>query len=337
MDHFNSTIRDGELVSTRRGLQVSRQKFNGLSFVNAYPQDAAPDVPFPSPALPDQVRPPQRQFKFVEKDKGHRQWTSKAMKRDIDVSGADSVSDNARGRRSRKRMATIDQPLAASSVAKSSSDDGYFQFSASTGSQDIRQFEPAILGVTGGFLDSAGDLLSAGISEENWRLAHRHLALVPRKIYPYEDLLTYNPAKRNDFYDIVVTDLAALHSVLMCGTISAAVGNVETDPKGLDYYISMICSILNQKLNQNKAVEPVTLLCIATLALMGCYVGRLDHWHMHMRGLQEVLDVNGGLGGLSPWLLAYIHKTDLKGAVALASSPYLVFTHKYDPISTIVP
>lgn len=38
------------------------------------------------------------------------------------------------------------------------------------------------------------------------------------------------------------------------------------------------------------------------------YAGRLDHWHLHMSGLKKVLDLNGGMTGLPPWLLAEMYK-----------------------------
>lgn len=98
---------------------------------------------------------------------------------------------------------------------------------------------------------------------------HHYYAQMPYVCYPYEDLLTYNPARGDDFYTMVVGDVAALHCVLMCGAIAEGVLNSQTDSKGFAYHISKICSILNIKLDQNQAADAVTLHCIAMLADMG--------------------------------------------------------------------
>ena len=115
------------------------------------------------------------------------------------------------------------------------------------------------------------------MSEENWSLFHRYFATLPSKIYPYEDILAYNPAMASEFYEMHVKDEAAVQIVMMCGSISTAIVDGEMKPKGLAYYISIICSILNRKLNQNKAVDHVTLLCITALAAsaVSCFITRL--------------------------------------------------------------
>ncbi|KAK3333526.1 hypothetical protein B0T19DRAFT_128344 [Cercophora scortea] len=352
MDHFNSTVKDGELVNTRRGLQVSRQKFNGLSFVNTYPQDPTPDSSADvesgssSVASADPSKPPQRQFKFVEKNASSRSSRSKAQSQDTEAWGNSVLPGSSHGRRPRRsnphqhRSATTTTTTTTSPSASrtsphpSSSRDT--QISAPSRGHAIqagsRSEDPG-----GGPPGWPATDLSFGISEENWRLFHQYFAYLPIKLYPYEDVLTYNPARSHDFYAMVVQDVAAVYNVLMCGSITTSVLTSETNPESLDYYISMACAILNRKLDQNKAVDQAALLCIAGLALMGCYVGRLDHWNMHMKGLQNALGVYGGLEGLSPFLRAELHKADLKGAIALAASPYLPFIQKHEPISSILP
>ncbi len=78
MDHFNVTVqRDGAVVATRRGLQVSKQKYHGISFVNAScPQQPPTTTTASSSARPwsgsDSTGKPQqqqRQWKFVNKEK----------------------------------------------------------------------------------------------------------------------------------------------------------------------------------------------------------------------------------------------------------------------------
>ncbi|KAM7201012.1 hypothetical protein V8F20_005021 [Naviculisporaceae sp. PSN 640] len=349
MDHFNSTIRDGELVNTRRGLQVSRQKFNGISFVNAYPQNSgtASTSGSRTTTSPDQAKLSQREFKFVEAESNSRQSTPRSQRHDSHspaFSGASSEPLHAK--KARKRLTTRDQastapsapsPVQSSRASSNTSSIGEgLNRSQTPRSQefdlpDLLPRSQPVSSLVGPSLDSPTKM-----SEDHWRLFHRYFATLPSKIYPFEDILAYNPATGNEFYEMHANDEVAVQIVLMCGSIATAIIDEEINPKGLANYISIICAMLNRKLNQSKAVDDVTLLCIAALAASACYAGRLDHWHMHMRGLQKALDVNGGLSGLPAWLLNKIHLTDLEGATALACGPYLEYTRKFEPISSIL-
>ncbi|KAK3940520.1 hypothetical protein QBC46DRAFT_364055 [Diplogelasinospora grovesii] len=332
MDHFNSTVKDGKLIHTKRGLQVSKQKFNGLSFVNSTPESSSSSsVPSSSSNPSSAAGGSQRQFKFVEKN----QEKPKAQRKKRD-------GEDLQVNRPKSRRTTPTPPIHASpSQPPASSSTGYDLFQSKPPNPPIifqQQQQNLYQPNEGEDEDEESD------EEENRRLFNHYFDYIPRMMYPFEDLLTYNPAERgSEFYDLVLNDRAALHCVLMCGSIAEALLNPQDkacDAESFAYHIpvSKICSNLNRKLDHSSGntVDAVTLHCIATLAWMGCYVGRVDHWHMHMRGLQKILDVNGGLDGLPPFLVAEIHKTDLKGAMALASSPYLPFTRRHTPISTTV-
>jgi hypothetical protein len=52
----------------------------------------------------------------------------------------------------------------------------------------------------------------------------------------------------------------------------------------------------------------MTLECIATLALMGACIGRLDHWRVHMEGLKKMIGMVGGEEKLRPTLRDKIRK-----------------------------
>ncbi|GAB1320127.1 hypothetical protein MFIFM68171_10337 [Madurella fahalii] len=341
MDHFNATVKDGKLVNTRRGLQVSKQKHNGLSFVNAYPQDAPPRPSSPAHRSP---KPSQRQPGVTETDGETARGASIVQREDAGHLEFSFVPHTVQGPRRRRRGTQKEQPLASSRgnlsprLASTSAEDGTTQPSLVGENANTLQRGPSPAGSVTSLSASVTGEADTQLSEANWKLFDRHFAHLPRNMYPYEDILSFNPVREGDFYAVVTGDIAALHCVLMCGTITEAVINSEKDPNDFAYHISKICSLLNQRLSHNYAADVVTLHCIATLAWMGCYVGRLDHWHMHMKGLQKVLDVNGGLAGLPPWLLTGMYKADLKGATALASSPYLPFTRRYySSVSTVLP
>lgn len=280
MDHFNSTIRDGELVNTRRGLQVSRQKFNGLSFVNAYPQSSGSTSSFSSRATtsPDQAKAPQRQFKFVDTGSVSRQAIPRSQRQDSETPGpgfSDFSSEASQARKPRRRLTPKDGSSASSPAPSSRRSSHASSNASSAGEGSYRSQTPKSQDASSvDLMRSQKSGLSAwpsfeppaNMSEEQWSLFHRYYATLPSKLYPYDDILAYNPAMASDFYEMHVKDDAAVHIVMMCGSIATAIVDGEMNPKGLAYYISTICSILNRKLNQNKAADRVTLLCITALA-----------------------------------------------------------------------
>ncbi|KAL2137340.1 hypothetical protein VTI74DRAFT_3280 [Chaetomium olivicolor] len=335
MDHFNATVKDGKLVKTRRGLQVSRQKHNGLSFVNASPQDAGSGS---GSSTGEASRPPQPEIKFIQEGTQTLTGAFEAYRHDTEhLDGSDTSQGTKRRRRVTRRGKSPAPSLAEASPRPSPTlfEEHNFHVRHSVNSRDVLHINPQLGNPAIDAPSAATPDPGFSRSDEDWGLFNRYFGAIPRGLYPYEDVLTYNPARAPQFYSMVAGDVAALHCVLMCGSIMEGV-NSQTRPKNLAYHISKICAILNHKLGQDKPADALTLHCIATLAWIGCYVGRLDHWHLHMRGLQKVLDLNGGLAGLPPWLLAEIHKADLKGAAALASTPYLPFVRFYSSASTVL-
>ncbi|KAK0622879.1 hypothetical protein B0T14DRAFT_155463 [Immersiella caudata] len=339
MNHFNATVQDGKLVNTRRGLQVSRQKFNGLSFVNSCPQVFSPSTQA-SKAPQSSGSSGQRTITFVEiEDEPSRgkpraeQWCAS-----LEVPGR---------RRHRRKGASRDPSSGESSRGSS--------LTPSTSSMEcLSSSTPAVrlegrpspthdfsvrlpLTMPGYFKTAQGK--PAGLSREDWELFQVYWDRVPRKIYPYEDIMTYNPARAAEFYwaMLEVDDVSSVHCVLMSGCISQAVLGAELDNKGYAYHISKMCAILNRALDEGKRVNAVTLSCISTLAANGCYVGRLGDWWMHILGLQQILKLRDHVDLSHPLTGSQLHKADLKGSMALAIAPLLPFTRSYPPISVILP
>ncbi|KAK4123241.1 hypothetical protein N657DRAFT_453223 [Parathielavia appendiculata] len=341
MEHFNTTIKDGKLVKIRRGMQISRQKFNGLSFVNASPQveDASRPVRSGATGAPAQAQP---EIRFVGEGSESGKEALESQKKEAEQDSLGTAQGTRLRRTATRRgrspaTSGTETPSAHSSPNPSALrfEMGNSQLRHSTGNREVLQI-PLNLHFPATAALGAAPEPDSPLSDEDWALFKRHLEQTPRSLYPYEDILTYNPARGVDFYSMVTGDMAAKHCVLMCGRIAEAV-KTQTEPDNLSYHISKICSIINRKLNQEYAADSVTLHCIATLAWIGCYVGRLDHWHLHMCGLRKMLDVQGAQHGLPQWLLAEMYKADLRGATALASTPFLPFTRQYDRVSATLP
>jgi hypothetical protein len=275
MDHFNATIKDGKLIKTRRGLQVSRQRFNGLSFVNASPHDPSRSG---SSTAPEAIwsPSPRREIKFVEEGTEAGAEAPEIHRKDVETP---ELSDASQGSRRRRRAARRGRspaiPRAGTPPQPSSipleeqrfqlEDPGMYQnifrtdpepddsLAIHTPADDVPEPDPCSF-------------------EDNWALFEGQFDHTLRCLYPLEDILAYNPVRTGEFYTMVTGDVAAMHCVRMCGSISEAIISSEPKPDCLAYHISKICAILNQKLDQDQAADTATMHCIATLAWTGVCV-----------------------------------------------------------------
>ncbi|AEO68974.1 uncharacterized protein THITE_2118879 [Thermothielavioides terrestris NRRL 8126] len=268
MDHFNATVKDGKLVRTRRGLQVSKQKFNGLSFVNASPQDTS-SGPGPSTAT-ETSRTPQPEIRFVEEEGRPRNEGPEGNRKDAEhpeLSDASSQETRRRRRAARRRRSPAPSRAGTPSQPSPALGEGQaFQFEhhSYAHQEDMLQIDPCL-----DHPSLCAPEPQAPFGREDWTKFERFFRSTPRSLYPYEDLLTHNPARDSDFYAVVASDEAARHCVIMAGGIADAIINSDPRPDCLAYHICKICAILNKKLGQNRSADPVTLHCIATLAWMG--------------------------------------------------------------------
>ncbi|KAK0645883.1 hypothetical protein B0T16DRAFT_148495 [Cercophora newfieldiana] len=345
MNHFNATVKDGKLVSTRRGLQVSRQKFNGLSFVNSCPQASTDCAQTLHTSNPTASSSGNRTIKFVDNDDEPRQRcrTGRQTGGHLDTGFTLALPER---RKQRRKPALKDHSSGESSRSSSrtpSSSSGESSTSSLTpfvryegrpfNAHDFTVRYPVSIPTRLGYGKPAD------LSDENWRLFHVYWEHVPRRIYPYEDIMTHNPARTADFYWVMLDhgNSSAIHCVLMSGSITQAVFKAEDGQKGYSYHISRMCAILNRALDEGKPVDAVTLGSISTLAQNGCYVGRLGDWWMHILGLRQILDLRDNVDLSHPVTGSQLHKADLKGAMALAINPLLPFTKTFPLASVILP
>ncbi|EFX00228.1 RNA polymerase 2 transcription elongation factor [Grosmannia clavigera kw1407] len=385
MDHFNVTVqKNGTLVSTRRGLQVSKHKHNGISFVNASgpavsstagdsssvdvgrssraadgvrvvdggSKSGVAQAPKPTPTSTSKPKMLAHRWKFVTKPvkaaagerkrDGGRQAETETETETATPSQAPfpsqmqtAFSASTSSKRTRKQP----QPRTSKGTRAS-------RRSSSSSNIINTNIAPTILSMP------AWTCRIPQLDEAQQRAFYQSLQLVPRKIYPFEDLLQYNPARSSEFYAMVVRDPAAVRCVLLCGAMFRAVLGGGGDSGELAGEVAHVCAIVSEQLAQWTAATsvntptssntpttqtppPSTLECITTLALMGGFTGRYDHWHVHMRGLRRLVELQAGTDGpdafaaafgrLPPSLQTKMRKTDLKGAIALGTAPYLPF------------
>lgn len=268
-------------------MQVTKQKHNGLSFVNSSIQT----VEAGQNSNVDFSRPLQRRFKFINKQMEPPKPPTKARSR-VKTAGPEEPRDQddkkTPGKRKEARRhsvaTTSGLPTSFTVRSGSASSSSTFRSCSSASSAPGRDRYPdgwpfpgakdSLYEVgPGNVLPSmptwSTHILPQYLSKENRKLFHTYFVLIPRKMYPFEEILTYNPTRSRDFYYMVIKDMAALHCVLMCGSLFESVAKGAKDSKELAWHISKVCSIVNQKLDSSGKIEPITLECITTLALIG--------------------------------------------------------------------
>jgi hypothetical protein len=302
MDHFNSTVQDGALVSTRRGLQVTKTKHQGTRFVNSFAATPTTKAAKPSRerrdagAAVDLGKPLVTRFRFVTKPK--------PKVRSSTASKAKAPKDDDEDRRQAKKVV---RRQAATTPA-----------GEALGPPDISRWHPKMWATHNNGVQVDG-------SEKSQELVHLYFLVVPTKMYPLEELLEFNPLRQNTFFDLVHRDLVTMHCIVMSASlIESVVLRGERCSNEVTYYIGKVCNMVNGKLqDQRGKIEQAVLECVVAMAICGVsrrshsplkslivgsnfplrdwltdsktIIGRHDHWHLHMKGLRQMLEMVGGL------------------------------------------
>ena len=285
MYHFNATVgKDGKLVNTKRGLQVSKHKFNGLSFVNSSACDPATDDSGSRATESRQggTRTPRQEATFVlEAPQEKKPRRRRAPK------GTRSTS-SGRSSATASRSPSFESPQSES------------VFPSATHIQDE---PPSLTDVVLEHLLSQGP--SPHLLDEDWELCRRYFPYAPLRAYPYEDILTHNPSRSPEIYCSFSNDMPRLDCVvlltIMSGSIIETVLSSEVDSRGYAYHVSRSCASLNRKLDQASVVDATTLACIAAIASIGVSVQ-----HIHTRQGLTVCSPSTVLRGPTR-ALAYAH------------------------------
>lgn len=207
MNHFNATVKDGKLINTRRGLEVSRQKFNGISFVNSCPQSSTTVIQPLKTRDTDSFPGGNPTIEFVdgEHEPRQRSMAERQTAERPDVSFTLAVPER---RKQRQRSVLKDYSSGGSSRASSrtpsiaSSSGDYISFPTPVFRFDgrastVHDFSlqlpltmPATL--------SYGK--PASLSQEDWQLFHLYWENMPKRIYPFENILTHNPVRAPELF-----------------------------------------------------------------------------------------------------------------------------------------
>jgi hypothetical protein len=293
MDHFNATVQDGNLVSTRRGLQVSKTKHHGTRFVNAF---AAPSAAGKAkkPAAGDKMndfvqvdssKALERRFKFVTKSRESKKHGSTSPFRVtmINEDGTEAVQKRPKKKAAKRR----EESVATDSTWPSSISS--YQSSNSSCSSSISSFSSSSSDGTRPKLsvDARRAMAEENINswtaklwkthkwgfdlpELNQRQVHTYFAIVPSKMYPLEQLLKYNPCRQPSFFERGHMNLITMHYIIMTSNLIESYARGELVSEEFSFYVSKVCALVNGQLQDSRGrLDHNTMESIAAMAILG--------------------------------------------------------------------
>ncbi|KAF4875958.1 hypothetical protein CGCSCA1_v005038 [Colletotrichum siamense] len=258
MDHFNATVHNGNLVSTRRGLQVSKSKHQGTQFINT---SAASGSSHEEPTASDPSRPLDQKYKFLSQPKEHRRSVPKRG------NSSHNSSDDEKYRVHKAR------------ASKKAQEPGFvMETSAQQGT-----VEAAIFDDTWRIPRSPIPWLASwmgNLSEREKCLVQLYLKLAPTKMYPCEQILEYNPVRGSSFIERIKSSETSLNVVLMTACYAEMFLQGEWSSPELLYHVSKVCSLVNDRLSDRtkRDFDQGMLECVAQADVKGAvYLGLLPY------------------------------------------------------------
>lgn len=283
MEHFNNTVYNGRLVSTRKGIITSKSNHQGTRFVNSFaspaPASSAPPTRASAAREQQQVRPsddeapsPDQQDETLTIDIGAHRMNSPpqtattpgsiaAMPRTIEP--PETPMSNAS-----EAMDSDEQPSSSrpgTAATQHSLNIGYLRPPVPKGNPTTHTPPPRRSARS----QPPPDDDTAALAQ---RLVQQYLHNVPQRSHTYEAIAL---------------------------VASLANGGGSVPPAELGPSISRVCASMNRALlmsdDDGRRSELAVVESIAAMAIEATYLGRQDHWHVLMRGLRDIVDRGGGM------------------------------------------
>ncbi|KAF3806241.1 hypothetical protein GCG54_00006003 [Colletotrichum gloeosporioides] len=258
MDHFNVTVHNGNLVSTRRGLQVSKSKHQGTQFINT---SAASDSSHEEATAIDPSRPLEQKYKFLSQPKEPRRSVSKRSK-----SSHNSSDDEKHRVRKARASKKAQEPVF---VRETPAQQGIVEAAKFDETSRIpRSPIPWLASWMG------------NLSEREKCLVQLYLKLAPTKMYPCEQILEHNPVRGSAFIERIKSSETSLNAVLMTACYAEMFLQGEWSSPELLYHVSKVCSLVNDRLSDRtkRDFDQGMLECVAQADVKGAvYLGLLPY------------------------------------------------------------
>ncbi|KAH8194415.1 hypothetical protein TruAng_011422 [Truncatella angustata] len=168
-----------------------------------------------------------------------------------------------------------------------------------------------------------------------------YLDVMPKRTYVFEyfGTMTHNPLRDSTMYKDLVLNPRLLRGAVVIGGVCEAIRCRNTDPVIMAYLSAELCSWVNPILSEifiDTCRRTVVVQAIATLALLCHLRGQYDQWHIHVKGLNDLVEYIGGIGAVPPCSRGLIYKANIIPATELAIEPYVRVYRFYPRILDLV-
>ncbi|KAF7910472.1 hypothetical protein BELL_0072g00010 [Botrytis elliptica] len=172
------------------------------------------------------------------------------------------------------------------------------------------------------------------------RLLSRYFTHVSSRMYPLSKYLSSNPLRSDEWFRFTINDAAMFHAILYAGAIYLSLLQGGKDSEDSMYHLGKTLEIVKEKLQSGKPVDDSTIAALSCVALGEANTGHSDLWHIHMRGIQQMINTRGTMSSLPMIIQTKLRRSDITGAIDYAAEPYLYYKPRIHPeisISKILP
>ncbi|TGO09644.1 hypothetical protein BTUL_0158g00070 [Botrytis tulipae] len=172
------------------------------------------------------------------------------------------------------------------------------------------------------------------------RLLSRYFTHVSSRMYPLSKYLSSNPLRSDEWFRFTISDAAMFHAILYAGAIYLSLLQGGKDSEDSVYHLGKTLEIVQKRLQDGKPADDSTIAALSCVALGEANTGHLDLWHIHMRGIQQMINTRGTMSSLPMIIQTKLRRSDITGAIDYAAEPYLYYqprNHSEISISKILP
>ncbi|KAM3069367.1 hypothetical protein ACMFMG_005473 [Clarireedia jacksonii] len=165
------------------------------------------------------------------------------------------------------------------------------------------------------------------------QLLSRYLTHVSSSMYPLSEYLSSNPIRSPEWFRFAVNDPLMLHGVIYAGAIYIALLEGRRDSEDSVTYLAKATEMVNERLQTSEQVDDGVLAALSCIALGEASTGHLDQWHVHMRGIQQMINTRGTISSLPVIIQTKLRRSDVSGAIDYAAVPYLRYERVHTGVS----
>ncbi|APA13234.1 hypothetical protein sscle_10g080040 [Sclerotinia sclerotiorum 1980 UF-70] len=169
----------------------------------------------------------------------------------------------------------------------------------------------------------------------------RYFTYASSRMYPLSKYLSSNPLCSSEWFRFTVNDAVMFHAILYAAALYLSLLQGGKGSEDSVYHLGKVLENVKDKLQKNSQIaDDSTIAALSCVALGEAYTGHPDLWHIHMRGIQQMVKTRGTMSSLPIIIQAKLRRSDITGAIDYAAEPYLYYeprSHSEISISQILP